>query len=308
MAAVRAGAGELESRTDRPVRRACIDIGSNTTRLLVADCGGRHLVDVHQERVFTHLGRTRLADGSISADKLDELVDVVAEQVNRARELGATEVRAVATAAIRAAPNGGSLAARVRERSGIEVEILSWQEEARLAFIGVARSLRRRPNGKLGVVDVGGGSSELVVGTAPDRVSWAASLPLGSAELTRSWLVSDPPEGSELTAAQREVDSVLDALDVPEPAQASAVGGSAASLASLAGTPLDEQAFSRALKLLSSEPAAELAQKHSLEPERVRLLPAGLLILQAASRRFGLPLDVGRGGLREAILFEACHA
>jgi len=100
---------------------------------------------------------------------------------------------------------------------------------------------------------------------------------------------------------------VLDALEVPAPAQASAVGGSAASLARLAGTPLDESAFARALKLLSSRRAADLASEHRLEAERVRLLPAGLLILQAASRRFGLPLDVGRGGLREAILFEGAH-
>src|SRR5205823_3255542 len=105
---------------------------------------------------------------------------VVAEQVKRARLLGANEVRAVATAAIREAGNGASLAAGIREECGIEVEILSWQEEARLAFVGVARTLESSPAGKLGVVDVGGGSSELVVGTAPDRVSWAASLPLGS--------------------------------------------------------------------------------------------------------------------------------
>lgn len=289
------------------MRRACIDIGSNTTRLLVADCLGTELVDIHQERVFTHIGRGRRADGSIPPDKIDEVAEVVAEQVERARELGASEVRAVATAAIREAHNGASLAAGIRQRCGIEVEILTWQEEARLAFIGVARMLEPAPAGNLGVVDVGGGSSELVVGTPPDRVSWAASLPLGSAELTHRCLRSDPPGSRELADAMDEVDTVLDALDVPRPVQASAVGGSAASLASLAGTPLDEVAFARALALLSSHPAAEVARRHALEEERVRLLPAGLLILQGASRRFGLPLHVGRGGLREAILFEGCR-
>jgi exopolyphosphatase / guanosine-5'-triphosphate,3'-diphosphate pyrophosphatase len=286
------------------VRRACIDIGSNTTRLLVADCAGKSLVDVHQERVFTHVGRGRYSDGSISEEKLEEVAIVVAEQVDLARQLGAVEVRAVATAAIRDARNGSSLTARVRTRCGIDVEILSWQEEARLAFIGVAHTLESNPAGELGVVDVGGGSSELVVGMPPDRVSWAASLPLGSAELTHSCLPSDPPDGRELDLARAEVETVLAALDVPRPVQASAVGGSAASLATLAGTPLDEDAFSRSLEVLSTRCAADVARDHGLEEERVRLLPAGLMILQAASRRFGVPLNVGRGGLREAILLE----
>lgn len=294
--------GIAESRLE--VRRACIDIGSNTTRLLVADCVGMELVDVHQERVFTHIGRGRRPDGTISGEKIEEVANVVADQLRRARELGASEVRAVATAAIRDARNGASLASGVRRRCGIDVEILSWQEEARLAFIGAARTLHINPTADLGVVDVGGGSSELVVGRAPDRISWAASLPLGSAELTNACVFSDPPASGELAAARREVETVLNALEVPRPAQASAVGGSAASLARLAGTPLHEAAFTRSLELLSDHPAEEVARRHGLEAERVRLLPAGLLILQAASRRFGLPLNVARGGLREAILLE----
>jgi exopolyphosphatase / guanosine-5'-triphosphate,3'-diphosphate pyrophosphatase len=289
------------------VRRACIDIGSNTTRLLVADCHGDELVNVHQERVFTHIGRGRDPHGTISLEKIEEVANVVAGQLKRARDLGVSEVRAVATAAIREARNGTALVAGIHDRCGIEVEILSWQEEARLAFIGVARTQGSAPTSSLGVVDVGGGSSELVVGTAPDRVSWAASLPLGSAELTHRCLHSDPPGSRELADAQAEVDAVLDAIEVPGPAHASAVGGSAASLARLAGTPLDEVAFMRSLELLASHPAAELARSHGLEEERVRLLPAGLLILQGASRRFGVPLNLARGGLREAILFEGCH-
>lgn len=302
MAALRPGSGSLKELSG--MRRACIDIGSNTTRLLVADCLDDKLVEVHQERVFTHIGRGRDPHGSIPVEKIEEVARVVAAQAERARGLGVGEVRAVATAAIREATNGPALVAGIRARCGIEVEILSWQEEARLAFIGVARMLPLRPVGKLGVVDVGGGSSELVVGTAPDRVSWAASLPLGSAELTHSCLRSDPPTSRELADAQDEVDTVLDALDVPTPVQAWAVGGSAASLARIAGSPLDEVVFMRTLELLTRHPAAEVARRRGLEEERVRLLPAGLLILQGASRRFGLPLDVGRGGLREAILFE----
>jgi exopolyphosphatase/guanosine-5'-triphosphate,3'-diphosphate pyrophosphatase len=286
------------------VRRACIDIGSNTTRLLVADCTEDSLVYIHEERVFTQVGRSRAADGAISQATLDEVAAVVAAQLRRARELGAVDVRAVATAAIRGAPNGRSLAAGVLRSCGLEVQVLSWEEEARLAFIGVARTLNHRVDGELGVVDVGGGSSELAVGVPPDRVSWSATVPLGSGDLARACLPSDPPTSGELAEAKRQVDVALDALEVPPAAEAAAVGGSAGSLARLAGMRLDGEAFTSALGVLSGLPAAAVAQRFDLEVERVRLLPAGLLILQGAWERFGVPLEVGRGGLREGVLLE----
>ncbi|MFL5823936.1 MAG: hypothetical protein ACJ764_10890 [Solirubrobacteraceae bacterium] len=288
------------------MRHACIDIGSNTTRLLVADCTPNGLREVRQERVFTQIARGRLPDGSISSEKIQEVAGAVSGQLLRARELGADTLRAVATAAIRRAPNGCSLADAVREACGLEVEILSWQEEARLAFVGVARMLEHPPTGDLGVIDVGGGSSELVVGTSPGTISWSTSLPVGSGDLTRSCLTSDPPAGAELAEARRRVTGALDAVEVPKPSLAAAVGGSAASLATLAGTVLDQAALTRSLELLASEPAALVAGRYGLAEERVRLLPAGLLILQGAGERFGLPLNVGRGGLREGILLEGC--
>ncbi len=286
------------------MRRACIDIGSNTTRLLVADCRGERLLYVHEEREFTQIGRGCLRDGRISQSKIDEVAAVVAGQLSRARELGAEEVRAVATAAIRGAPNGLALAASVLTTCGLEVEILGWKEEARLAFIGVARCLDHQPEGNLGVIDVGGGSSELAVGMPPDEVSWSASLPLGSGDLARDCIPSDPPTSGELAEARRRVKLALDSLDVPRIAEAAAVGGSAGSLAKLAGMRLDAPSFTSALRLLAEHPAAAVARRFGLEVERVRLLPAGLLILQGAAERFGAPMLVGRGGLREGVLLE----
>lgn len=287
------------------LRRACIDIGSNTTRLLIADCGPGELVPVHQERAFTHLARGRLADGTITAHKLEEVTDVVAAQVARARELGAAEVAAVATAAIRDAANGAELATAVRNSCGLEVEVLTAEREARLAFLGAARTLGHVPAGDLGVVDVGGGSSEMVVGSPPDVVIWSASFGLGSGELTESRLHSDPPSESELEDVRTVIARALSGLEVPHPAEAVAVGGSAASLRQLAGSLLDADAFSRSLRLLASEPARVIARRFDLHIERVRLLPAGLLILQAAAELFGAPLRVGIGGIREGILLEA---
>jgi exopolyphosphatase/guanosine-5'-triphosphate,3'-diphosphate pyrophosphatase len=287
------------------VRRACIDIGSNTTRLLVAECDGPRLLEVHQERAFTRIGRGLDPDGAISTGKIAEVAEVVAEQVRIAGELGSVAVHGVATAAIRRAVNGAALVAAIREASGLAVAILSGAEEARLAFVGAARTLGRSPAGALGVVDVGGGSSELVVGAAPDKISWSSSVQLGSGDLAAEFLLSDPPSAAELDRARAHVAAVFNGLEVPRPAEAVAVGGSAASLQRVAGPLLDADGFRRAHELLAAGRATELARRFALDRERVRLLPAGLLILQAASELFGVALEIGRGGIREGVLLEA---
>jgi exopolyphosphatase / guanosine-5'-triphosphate,3'-diphosphate pyrophosphatase len=287
------------------VRRACIDIGSNTTRLLVAECDRERLLEIHQERAFTRLGRGVFHDGAIPAAKIPEVVRVVADQLRTARELGAVEIRGVATAAIRRASNGRALLDAIRDHCGLEIDVLSGQEEARLAFLGAAATLGHDPRGSLGVVDVGGGSSELVVGTAPDHVGWCTSFGVGSGDLAESHLRSDPPSAAELEAARAHVAEKLVGIDAPRPAEAVAVGGSAASLRRLAGPLLDGDSFARALSQLESERASEIARRFALDVERVRLLPAALLILQAASELFGRALQVGRGGVREGVLLEA---
>jgi exopolyphosphatase/guanosine-5'-triphosphate,3'-diphosphate pyrophosphatase len=286
------------------VRRACIDIGSNTTRLLVADCDGERLVEVHQERAFTHVRRALTSTHEIEAEKIDEVVGVVAGQLQRARELGVADVRGVATAAVRQAANREALISALRESCGLEVEILSAADEARLAFSGAARTLGFIPSGPLGVVDVGGGSSELVVGTVPDQVSWYASFPVGSGQIADECLHSDPPSAEEIERASQRVHDVLDGVQPPPAACVVAVGGSATSLRTIAGPVLDAGAFTRVLALLAAERASELARRFGLDADRVRLLPAGLLILQAAAQYFGAPLEVARGGLREGLLLE----
>jgi exopolyphosphatase / guanosine-5'-triphosphate,3'-diphosphate pyrophosphatase len=154
------------------------------------------------------------------------------------------------------------------------------------------------------VVDVGGGSWELVVGTVPDSIRWSASFPIGSGDLADGFLHSDPPSPQELARARAHVAAAVADAQVPHPVEAVAVGGSAASLLRLAGPLLDADAFARSLGMLASERAAEIARRFALELERVRLMAAGLVILQAASDLFGAALQVGRGGLREALLLE----
>jgi exopolyphosphatase / guanosine-5'-triphosphate,3'-diphosphate pyrophosphatase len=293
------------------VRAACIDIGSNTTRLLVAEWVNGALVEVHQERAFTRIGRGLATRGMIGADKIDEVVAVVSGQLAVAREHGAREIRGVATAAIRTAANGTALVEAVAAETGLAVEIVSGEDEARLAFRGAAAMLEPAIAARcrrLGVIDVGGGSSEVVVGSAPDQVGWWASVPIGSGALTDHCLHTDPPTAAELQSARHEVAAALAGLAPPCAEVVVAVGGSATSLGRVAGPVLDAAAFERALSVLAGATAGAVAERFLIDPQRARLLPAGLLVLQGAARLLGATIEVGRGGIREGVLLEALRA
>jgi exopolyphosphatase/guanosine-5'-triphosphate,3'-diphosphate pyrophosphatase len=155
------------------------------------------------------------------------------------------------------------------------------------------------------VVDVGGGSSELVIGDVQSGVRWWASVPLGSGSLTYAGLHSDPPGAPQLRWGRAEVAAMLCRLEPPRPGAAVAVGGSATSLGLVAGPRLDGAALGRALDQLTGAPAAAIATRFGIDERRARLLPAGLLILQGVTELFGVELRVGRGGIREGVLLEA---
>ena len=282
----------------------CIDIGSNTTRVLVARVTGGVLTEVLQRRAFTGIGSDLKATGAMSPAKLDEVAGVVAEQAGLAREAGARRVRAVATAAIRGASNRDEFCAAMLARAGVEVEVLDGEEEARLAFLGATRTFDHPVEGLVGMADVGGGSSEIAVGTLAGGVTWSASFRVGSGYLADAYLRSDPPAASELRAVSEHAAGVFEGLDLPRPASAIAVGGSATSLRRLVGEVLEPATLRRAVGVLAADPCAEVARRFGLAPERVRLLPAGILILDAVSRCLGQPLQIGCGGLREGVCLE----
>jgi exopolyphosphatase/guanosine-5'-triphosphate,3'-diphosphate pyrophosphatase len=287
---------------------ACIDIGSNTTRLLVSEPVNGHLREVMAQRAFTRLGRGLKRAEDLPEEKLAEVAEVVATQVRLARELGAGELRAVATAVIRKAANGGRLCEVVRSRSGVEVEILDDDEEARLAFVGATRTLGHPVDGDVVVADVGGGSTELALGTVSGGVTWSASFRIGSGFLADAYLHSDPPSIDELSAVRHHAAGTFEGVDLEVPALAVAVGGSATSLRRLVGARLEHETLERGVRVLATSPIAEVARRFELEPERVRLLPAGILILEAISDRLGCPLQIGRGGLREGVILEMIEA
>jgi exopolyphosphatase/guanosine-5'-triphosphate,3'-diphosphate pyrophosphatase len=297
------------SHSAAPVTRcACIDIGSNTTRLLVAEPDGGRLREVLSERAFTLLGASAAGPCEVGEDKIAEVAAVVDRQVRIARQLGVASPRVVATAAVRGAADRGALAAAIAAACGARLEILDAREEARLAFEGATGMLARCPPGLLGVADVGGGSTELVVGTREAGVTWSISLPLGSSSLTRAERLSDPPTAAELARVRATLAERFGAVAPPRPAVAYAVGGSATSMQRLMGAALDREKLARGLQALVTRPAAEVALRLGLHPERARLLPAGILLLDAASRALRAPLQLAGGGLREGVVLEQLAA
>ena len=240
----------------------------------------------------------------IPPQKIAETAGVVRTQTSVAREVGAEHIVAVATAAIRSARNRGDLVDAVEKAGGVELSVLSGEEEARLSFVGATRTLLEAPDGTVAVVDVGGGSSEIAIGEADGEMTWSESFRIGSGFLADAYLRSDPPSVDELEKLRRHVEGTFEGLEPPPATSAVAVGGTATSLRRLVGAELEHETLERGIRVLSTTPIARVAERFELDSERVRLLPAGILILEAISDLLQLPLRIARGGLREGILLE----
>jgi exopolyphosphatase/guanosine-5'-triphosphate,3'-diphosphate pyrophosphatase len=283
---------------------AAIDIGSNTTRVLVAEPIDGQLKKVMEQRAYTRISKAVDDEGAICPDKVREVGELVATQVRLARELGAVEIRAVATAAVREASNGPAVAAAIAAAAGVPVEILSGEEEGRLSFIGATKALGHPAEGQVGVVDVGGGSTEVILGTVPDGVAEVRSWHIGSGVLADELVTSDPPSAAEIRRVREYIEDFFAGVEIEHPDQAVAVGGSATSLRRLVGAVLEYETLERAIRVLSSEPAGDVARRFELDPRRVRILTTGVLLLEKISELLGQPLQIGKGGLREGIILD----
>lgn len=287
---------------------AVIDIGSNTTRLLVAERSGDGLRELLSQRAFTRLSRGIKEDGSIASKKIEELAQTVATQVELAKVLGADEPYAMATAATRDAANGDELIDAVHQESGIDIDVLDEHEEARLAFMGATRALPVESPERIAVIDVGGGSTEVAIGTLTDGVKWSTSFRIGSGMVTDRFFHADPPSVDDLKAAREFVDDMFMEFTFPQVDLAIAIGGSAGSLRRMVGGVLEHETMERAIRLITRNEATEMADDFGLDFERVQVLPAGIMILEDISDRLGLPLRIGKGGLREGKLLELLAA
>ena len=287
---------------------ACVDIGSNTTRLLVAEVEDGLLVEKAAVREFTLLGSDLADDGSIPRRKIEETAAAVAAQVDTARRLGVRLIEIVGTAVLRTAPNAGELGAEVERLTGFPLRVLPEAAEAELSFIGATTCTQVDCLGPVAVADVGGGSSELAVGTVGQRPDWWHSIGTGSAALARECLHSDPPGPEEIACCRERAAAAVRVLDPPPVERALAVGGSANSLRLLAGGQLDERALRLVFHLLAHTSTEKIAGDSAVDPRRVRLLPAGLAILAELAALLGVPLEVARGGLREGVVLRLAGA
>jgi exopolyphosphatase / guanosine-5'-triphosphate,3'-diphosphate pyrophosphatase len=199
-------------RNRRAVRVAAFDVGTNTTRLLVAE--GGHAADgvpreLDRRLVFTRLGQGVDASGRLRPEAIARTVGALRELHGVATGLGAERFRVGATSAVRDAANRDAFLEAARDAVGIEPEVLSGQDEARLSYLGATADL---PAGRYLVTDIGGGSTEFVLGS-PACIEARISLDIGSVRLMERWLASDPPTSAELAALERDIDSALAAAD-----------------------------------------------------------------------------------------------
>lgn len=275
-----------------------VDVGSNTVRVLVSQ-NGRTLFS---EREMLRLGADVELHGEIPGDKLALTAAVLRRFAADARSAGATAIEVLIASPGRQAANGAELARVLAEASGCPTRILSAVEEGHLAFLG-ALACAGLPAGRtVAVVDVGGGSAQIVVGSRKEGPVWARSIDIGSQRLTSRMLSTDPPGAAAIGSARAEVEGLLSTLDPPPVRTALAVGGSARALKRLAGGRLGPAELDRALDELARTSTSVLGPRHGIGEERVRTLPAGAVILASIQRHLGTPLKVQRGGLREGAL------
>lgn len=306
---------------------AAIDCGTNSIRLLVAraegpDAGAEpgakggaggagtvRLVDLHREMRVVRLGEGVDATGQLSEAALERTFAAAEDYARILRELGAESVRFVATSASRDARNAHVFTAGIRERLGVEPEVISGDEEAALSFAGAASVLGPDTLAHAGtpadggdrrvlVVDLGGGSTEFVLGTlaGPEgpQVTRAISVPMGCVRFTERHLHADPPTPEEIAAATADIEAVLDEVEAAVPlGEAAAVVGVAGTIttvtaaalglteydaAAIHGTRLDLATTTRIAEQLLTATRAERAALPYMHPGRVDVIGAGALI------------------------------
>lgn len=282
-------------------RVAAFDCGTNSLRLLIADLDtetGRAREVVRVMRIV-RLGQGVDRTGRISSTAMDRVMAAVDEFVALIRRHGAEAVRFCATSAARDAENADNFAAGIRARVGVEPEVVDGDEEARLSFNGAVRSLRASLPSPYLVVDIGGGSTELILGTPDGEVLQAQSLDIGSVRMTERHLHSDPATRAEIAAVRADVDAALDACTV-DLQQAGAVIGVAGTVTTIAAGALRLASYDRSLvhhavidvasvqgmvTSLLTMPVEERKALGYMHPGRADVIGGGALILEMLLRR-----------------------
>jgi exopolyphosphatase/guanosine-5'-triphosphate,3'-diphosphate pyrophosphatase len=289
------------------MRVAVVDVGSNTARLLVAEHDQGRLQPIREARRLVLLGRDIEERGECSAKKLAELGDSARRFASLARKHGAERVEVVVTAPGRQAANATEILRVLREATAVSTRVLSAEEEGRLAWRGVVASEPDLAE-SVAVCDVGGGSTEVVVGTPDGGPVWSRSVDIGSLRLARRVLADVPPGDDAMRAAEREAASAFSGLAFPIPQKAFACGGTARALRKLAGETLGPEELALVLRFLERSDVRRIAKSARVSRRRAETLPAGAVILAELQKRLAVPFCVSRAGLREGIALELVPA
>jgi exopolyphosphatase/guanosine-5'-triphosphate,3'-diphosphate pyrophosphatase len=285
----------------RGQRVAVVDVGSNSTRLLVADVEGGRVSEVERRSTVTRLGRGVDLSGQLSAEAIEAACEAVAEYVEICRAEGAGTIAAIATSAVRDASNGSAFVAELRERFALSARVLDGEEEARLTYRGA--TVGQPPAEPTLVIDIGGGSTEMVVG-AGEEIAFHASLQAGVVRHTERHFSGDPPTAVEMEALAGDIGGLIAAaLEGHGGARAGAgiaVAGTPTSLGAVElglepydpsrvhGHVLSLETIQRLLSRFASAPLAERAAIPGLHPDRAPTIIAGAVILIEAMRAFDL--------------------
>jgi len=273
------------------LRLAAIDVGSNSVRLLVADAADSSVRPLLRISQTTRL-QAGLIGGALTRDAIEQTARAVADFAARARALNARRILAFGTSAMRDAANRDELAAAILALSGVEVETVPGEREAALAMLGAA------PSGGAGLVDIGGGSAELIVGR-DGRPLAVGSAPIGAVRLTRQLPDATPAE--LLAAALAAIEPLAQSLAARRPGRWLGVGGTITTLAAMSrrlpkeapgaveGCPLSLGAVERWVDLLCARRVHLAADLPGLSPQRAEIIPAGAAILLAVMRRMAIP-------------------
>ena len=284
-------------------RHSVIDVGSNTIHLLVGEVDGSEVLPVTGEKVSARLGAGVEKKGKIEPGRLELAAEAISLFAKIAALNGVAEPTVLATSAVRDAENGPELTERVRELTGLKMCLISGEEEAALGFRGAVSAVGTSWEGPALVVDLGGGSAQLIVGEASSGPLMQVSQPLGSNRTTERFVENDPPKKKELRALDEHVREMMPGWGLSQRVSVVAVGGSARAMLKITQDTLTVERLRRLALEISDRPSAVLAREHGLAPERARVLPAAITTLAAILEHFDRDrLTVARGGLREGTL------
>ena len=283
-------------------RVAALDCGTNSLRLLVTDLQAGQQRDVHREMRVVRLGEGVDRTGELASQALERTRTALVDYARTCSELGVEATRLVATSATRDARNRDAFTALVRGTLGVDPEVVSGAEEAALSFAGATRTLDPT-GGPFLVMDIGGGSTEFVLGSE-GAVQASLSVDIGCVRLTERHLAGDPPTRAEVAAAAADIEDALgrvrDAVPVQRARTAVGLAGSVTTVAALAlGLPAYDPARIHLSRVSAAEAAATTARLLAMtraqravlpvmHPGRVDVIGAGALVLSLSMRRLGL--------------------